>query len=99
MLKHRARGFTMVDVLAVLAALVVLTAVVLGAMARAADVHRGASSTDNLRTLGAAHAVYAADWNDRQLTLIDDFITTYGATIGQAMIGYRNVNGFCHLAR
>lgn len=76
---HRARrGYTLPDVAAGTAATALLAAVAIPAFARAGGDARTTTSLDNLRSLGVAHAVYATDWNDRQLTLIDDTISTLG---------------------
>ena len=48
------------------------------AVSMSAVTARGASSADNLRVIGVAHATYAAEWNGRQLTFVDDLIATGG---------------------
>jgi hypothetical protein len=42
----------------------------------------------NLRTLGTAHMTYAAEWNDRQWTLVDDNLAVYGTTADAAWKAY-----------
>lgn len=75
--RHR-RGLALTDVSAATAAAGLLAAIALPTLARAGGDARTAASLDNLRTLGVAHAVYAADWNGRQLTMIDDSISALG---------------------
>jgi hypothetical protein len=66
------RGFTIVETLVVALALFVLVAVTLPALATVSCDRGREKSAANLRALGVAHGMYAADWSDRQFTLVRD---------------------------
>ena len=51
-----------------------------------------AVSLGNLTELGTAHALYAAEWNGRQITVIPDDISTYGETSAEAFPAYIREN-------
>ncbi|MEL7210419.1 MAG: hypothetical protein AAGK32_19675, partial [Actinomycetota bacterium] len=51
------------------------------------------ASLSNLRNLGTAHGSYAAEWGDRQFTLINDNMGSYGANAGAAFGAYTASNG------
>ena len=74
----RRRAFTVVDLACALAVIVVLLAVVLPALGRTAKSSMLATSFGNLMDLGAAHAIYASEWNGRQVQFVVDDISTYG---------------------
>ena len=66
------RGVTITEVLAVLVAVVMLTGLAVPAItAKTCDDLKNVSIR-NLQTLMFAHAMYAADWSDRQFTLVRD---------------------------
>lgn len=88
-------GTTLVELLAILAAIVVVLAVLLPSIARGAAAGRMLSSSDNVRAMGAAHAVYSIDWNGRQLTFVDDLIAAYGNE-GDAFQNYWDERGERH---
>ena len=71
----RKRGFTIVELLVVIAIIALLVSILLPAIGKARDQAKLTQSLTNLSQLGKAHAAYAAEWNDRQLTYIDDNIS------------------------
>lgn len=89
------RATTIPDLLAALAGVTIILVLVLSTFAGAQTRAQETTSSANLRTIGAAHTVYAADWNGRQVTWIDDEITSYGRGCA-AFERYENENGFLH---
>ena len=91
-MNDRARpGFTLADLMLLVAALGVLLAVLLPLGAATRRLAGQAASADNLRTLAASHFVYAIDWNGRQLTYVVDDVSWYGGPSGWAST-YEHVN-------
>jgi hypothetical protein len=66
----------------------VLMAILLPAVGKARNNARLTVSKSNLRQMGIAHATYGADWNDRQLTLVDSSLAGYGGTVQQALSNF-----------
>jgi prepilin-type N-terminal cleavage/methylation domain-containing protein len=93
---HRNSGFTLLELLLCLAAVVLLLAVALPPMARVDAMSRTAVSLDNLRALGAAHAMYAFDWNGRQFTNVVDDLPLYGDNEFWAYQNYEDQHGEDH---
>ena len=71
------RALTAAETLVVLACAAVIGALVLPALGGARNLSGRHVSMVNIVTLGAAHAAYAADWNGRQVTVIDDALSSY----------------------
>jgi prepilin-type N-terminal cleavage/methylation domain-containing protein len=90
---HRGRGFTVIELLVVISIIALLTAVLLPAIGKARDSARQTLSKSNLRQLGAAHATYAAEWSDRQLTMVANTFAAYGASPEAANIDYGERTG------
>ena len=82
------RGFTIVELLVVIAIIALLVSILLPAIGKARDQAKLTQSLTNLSQLGKAHAAYAAEWNDRQLTYIDDNLSQYGTNVAAAIVGY-----------
>jgi len=66
----------------------VVLAVVLPALGRTAKSSMLATSFGNLMDLGAAHALYANDWNGRQVQVVVEDISTYGDSSAEAFNSY-----------
>jgi prepilin-type N-terminal cleavage/methylation domain-containing protein len=94
---HR-KGFTIVELLVVVSIIALLVGILLPAIGKARDQARLTISRANLRQLGEAHATYAAEWNDRQLTVVNDSLASYALnqTIAQATENYGNQVGEDH---
>ncbi len=86
----RQHGFTITELLSVVAIVAVLLAVALPVLAKARGNSGVEQSINNLVTLGAAHALYAADWNGRQVTWVVDDLGVYGS-----VANYNNAPGGC----
>ena len=99
---RRERGFALKELLVVAAVMVTLTA---SALPLIASAHRSSGtlvSRYNLATLAQAHACYAGDWNDRQVTWIpDDYGEANNASeylverrcIEGMILGWETING------
>ena len=81
--KQTAHGFTIIELLVVVAIIGLLVALLLPAIGRARDAALTTQSMGNLRNLSAASSMYSAAWGDRQFAALpDDFakvITALGA--------------------
>ena len=84
MTSTRKTGFTIVELLVVVSIIALLVGILLPAIGKARDQAKLNISRANLRQLGQAHATYASEWNDRQLTLADDNLGRYGNNANQA---------------
>lgn len=71
-------GFTIIELLVVVSIIALLVGILLPAIGSARDQARVSISATNLRNLATAHGSYAAEFSDRQFTLVDDNIATYG---------------------
>ena len=72
------KGFTIVELLVVVAIIALLIAILLPAIGKARDAALITQSLGNLRNLSAACAAYGADYNDRQYTAVPDETGLYG---------------------
>jgi prepilin-type N-terminal cleavage/methylation domain-containing protein len=86
------RGFTIIELLVVVSIIALLIGILLPAISKARDQAKLSMSQANLRNLATAHANYEAEWSDRQLTIIDDQIASYGSTAGAAFPEYARRN-------
>jgi len=91
--RNTQRGFTVIELLVVVSIIAMLVGILLPAIGKARDQARMTISQANLRNLGTAHASYAAEWGDRQFTLISDTIASYGNTAGAAFPAYLAAQG------
>lgn len=76
----RRRGATLTDVLVTTLVVVMLLAIAAPSLTK---VNRDAGqmqSASNLMTLASAHAMYSADWDDRQVTWVPDELGTFGGS-------------------
>ena len=75
------QGFTIIELLVVVSVIALLMAILLPAITKARDQTKLTVSFANLRNLATAHQSYAAEWKDRQFTLVNDNISSYGGDI------------------
>ncbi len=83
------KAFTIVELLVVISIIALLVGILLPAIGKARDSARLRQSSSNLRQLGAAHQIYAAEWDDRQYSLARD---NFGA-FGNSLADYEATNG------
>ncbi len=83
----RIRGFTIIELLVVVSIIALLIGILLPAVGKARDSAKRTQSESNLRQLGVAHATYAAEWQDRQFTLVRDDLAAYGTDVGDYNAG------------
>ena len=80
--RHRSAGFTLTELLAVLLLTVLVLSGALPVLAQSRSLGQIDESLKNLTRLGAAHVMYAADYNGRQYTNVVDDLSTYGPVHG-----------------
>jgi prepilin-type N-terminal cleavage/methylation domain-containing protein len=90
------KAFTIIELLVVVSIIALLIGILLPAITKARDQARLTISQANLRNLSTAHANYAAEWNDRQFTLVNDNLSQYGSNIAEAYAGYLDKVGDFH---
>jgi len=90
---RNSRAFTVVELLVVVAVIGLLVGILLPAINKAREQSRQTRSASNLRNIAAAVGSYAGAWNDRQLTLVNDQIATYGTNASQAFTQYIMARG------
>jgi len=91
---HTQRAFTIIELLVVVSIIALLVGILLPAIGKAREQANLTKSQANLRQIAIAHQTYGAEFADRQFTLIDDLISTYGGDYTGAVNGYASVNGF-----
>jgi len=86
--RTRRIGFTIIELLVVVSIIALLVGILLPAIGKAREQAQLTRSVANLKEIGNAHAIYGAEWNDRQITWINDGIAQYGNSLTAAMSGY-----------
>ena len=82
-------GFTIIDLMVVILVIVILVAAAVPVIAGAGGNAGIQQSMANLVSQSAAHLLYAADWNGRQVTHNPDDLGFYGGDVG----AYNAANG------
>ncbi len=82
-------GFTIIDLMVVILVIMILLAAAVPMVAGAGGNAGIQQSMSNLVAQSAAHLLYAADWNGRQVTHNPDDFGFYGGDMG----AYNNANG------
>jgi type II secretory pathway pseudopilin PulG len=96
--RHSVKAFTIIELLVVVSIVALLIGMLLPAINKARDQARQTISQNNLRSMATAHANYAAEWKDRQFTLVDDNLSRYGSGPSTAYQGYLDDNNMPHPA-
>ncbi len=77
----RGRGFTIIELLVVVSIIALLLGMLVPAVGKARDTAKVNTSKNNLRQMGVAHKMYAADWADRHVTVIRDNLGIYNGDV------------------
>jgi type II secretory pathway pseudopilin PulG len=85
-------AFTIVEMLVVIGIITILMGLLLPAVNNARNQAKLTQSQSNLRQLATAHANYAAAWNGRQYTAVNDAMASYGDSPSGAATVYRTEN-------
>ncbi len=93
--KRRNRGVTLIEVIVVSFVLAVIAAIALPAISAATCDELKNVSIRNLQILNVSHALYAADWDDRQFTLVRDDLDAFGSSLELACEALAD-SGECH---
>jgi type II secretory pathway pseudopilin PulG len=82
----------------VVSIIALLVGILLPAIGKARDQANLTKSQSNLKQLGTANVTYAAEYNDRQVTFIDDSFARYGTDGPTAVSNYATATGYEHPA-
>lgn len=93
MKRYPSRGFTIVELLVVVSIIALLVGILLPAIGKARDQALVTRSQANIRQLATAAQTYAAEFGDRQFTIIPDYIARYGTDATTAFTEYANALG------
>jgi type II secretory pathway pseudopilin PulG len=79
----------------VISIIALLVGILLPAIGKAREQAKLTQSETNLRNMGTAHETYSAEWNDRQFTLINDNIASWGNSVNAAFGNFHAAHGGC----
>jgi prepilin-type N-terminal cleavage/methylation domain-containing protein len=98
--KRSPKAFTVIELLVVVAIIALLVGILLPAIGHAREQAQLTRSQSNLKNMAAACAAYSAEWKDRQITWINDYLSRYGSGPGTdataAFANFAQVNGYIH---
>jgi prepilin-type N-terminal cleavage/methylation domain-containing protein len=83
MRQQERKGFTIIELLVVVAIITLLVGILLPAVGKAKENARVNTSKSNLRQIGFAHKTYAVDWADRHVTYVRDNLGLYGGDVAR----------------
>ncbi|MFN3963478.1 MAG: prepilin-type N-terminal cleavage/methylation domain-containing protein, partial [Fimbriimonadaceae bacterium] len=66
------RGFTLIELLVVIAIIAILAAILFPVFARAKEAAKKTSDLSNIKQIGLALQIYAADWDDNSVVKDED---------------------------
>jgi prepilin-type N-terminal cleavage/methylation domain-containing protein len=89
------RAFTIIELLVVISIIALLVGILLPAIGKAREQAKLTQSETNLRNIATAHEAYSAEWNDRQLTLINDNMSAWGGDLQSAFENFHAAAGGC----
>jgi len=92
-MRKQSKGFTIVELLVVVSIIALLIGILLPAIQNARQQALLSESKSNVKNISTAHALYGAEWNDRQFTMLPDSFCKYGATYEEARANYLSVLG------
>ncbi|MFO0829960.1 MAG: hypothetical protein U0572_17595 [Phycisphaerales bacterium] len=81
------RGVTLLEVCIVVALAIILAAISIPALATVGCSSMRTRSRQNLAALARAHTAYAADWTNRQFTMVPDDVGAFGGCGGYISAG------------
>ncbi len=83
-------GWCVTELLAMILILCGLLAVAVPVLGRMRGVSQIDVSISNLTVLSQASSMYAADWNGRQYTNVNDELSSYGSSVGLCRVELRD---------
>jgi hypothetical protein len=81
------RAFSFVELIAIIVAIAVLLCCTVALAPQQAEERDRAVTMANLRQISTAAVTYSAEFNDRQMTLVNDNLSSYGLDAGQSKAG------------
>ena len=95
-LRRIRRGLTLIELMAVILIITIVLSLSVHTLGTNRRTATAAHALGLLAKLGQAHALYAADWHDRQVTWIVDDFSRYGDNASAAFANYQLINGQPH---
>lgn len=95
MKRSSVRAFTIIELLVVVSIIALLVGILLPAIGKARDQAQLTKSQSQLKQIGTAHIIYAAEYADRQFTLCNDNLSQYGNRT-TALANFGTQTGYPH---
>lgn len=87
------RAFTLIELLVVIAVIALLLSIVMPALRKAKEIAQSVVCQNHLKTLGLANEVYAGQWNQWYVPVIDTTMTLRGEPTWNSNSVFRNIVG------